>query len=426
MLMPTTETQIGPGTGKEVNIRKSPEPRYQLTFVQPPGILTSLRDGLRDLLRGPKISVPSKYYGGLARLPVTEMAPWWRDFPHQIKSLFEKPRDPISIFNRRQTNKRVLCGVVGAMVVGGGGAYLHRPSYIFLGIILGYALGQAVGTLLFKKRPYPPEIWRDYLPESGSWVNSVLVHVVMIAALILPYYIHELLHGPNTTTTAQIPPPVMLELPASPKQMGGGGGGGASERTPASKGRIPQFSKLQLAPPMVKVPILHPKISVPPTLLGPPQLKLPQMSITAQLGDPITGVPGPPSAGPGTGGGIGPGTGTGVGPGNGGGFGPGSGAGYGGGAYSVGGGVSAPIPIYQPEPPYSEEARKAKYQGTLVMWIVVDAQGRVTQEQIVKPLGMGLDQKALGTVKTWKFIPAKRNGTPVPVQVDVEVTFRLF
>ena len=423
--MPSTETQVGIGQTPPANAKAPPEPSFELTFVESPGILASLREGLHDLLHTPKVTVPAKYYAGQARLPVTEMPPWWRDLPNQIRFLFEKPRDEISVFNRAQAKKRALCGLLGAVILAGAGAYLHRPSYVFLGIVLGYALGEAVGSLIFKKREYPPEIWRDYLPESGSWVNSLLVHVILITALILPYYIHQWLQGPKTTTTAQIPPPVMLQLPPAPKQMGGGGGGGTRERTPASKGRIPQFSKTQLAPPMVKIPILHPKLPVPPTLLGPPQLKLPQMNLTAQLGDPF-GVPGPPSAGPGTGGGIGTGSGTGVGPGGGGGFGPGNTAGFGGGAYSVGGGVSAPIAIYKPEPPYSEEARKAKYQGSLVMWIVVDAQGRVVKEQIIKPLGMGLDQEALKTVKTWKFIPAKRNGVPVPVQVDVEVTFRLF
>jgi len=171
---------------------------------------------------------------------------------------------------------------------------------------------------------------------------------------------------------------------------------------------------------------LKPKLPVQPTLLGPPELKLPQMSPNAQWGDPLQGVPAPPSAGPGYGGGIGSGHGTGIGSGSGGGLGPGQGAGTGGGAYSVGGNVSAPIPIYKPEPPYSEQARKAKYQGTVVLWIVVDAQGAVQQAQVVKPLGMGLDENAVRTVKTWKFKPAMRNGTPVPVRVMVEVSFRLF
>ena len=86
----------------------------------------------------------------------------------------------------------------------------------------------------------------------------------------------------------------------------------------------------------------------------------------------------------------------------------------------------APIPIYKPEPPYSEEARKAKYQGTVVLWIVVDAQGNVSDARVVKPLGLGLDEKAVETVHTWKFKPAMRNGAAVPVRVMVEVSFRLF
>ncbi len=62
----------------------------------------------------------------------------------------------------------------------------------------------------------------------------------------------------------------------------------------------------------------------------------------------------------------------------------------------------------------------------MVLWIVVDAQGNVTDERVVKPLGLGLDEKAIEAVKTWKFKPAMRNGAPVPVRVMVEVTFRLF
>ena len=99
----------------------------------------------------------------------------------------------------------------------------------------------------------------------------------------------------------------------------------------------------------------------------------------------------------------------------------------GGGAYSVGGNVTAPIPIFRPDPPYSEEARKAKYQGVVVLLIVVDAQGNVLPDvRVVKPLGLGLDERAVDTVRTWKFKPGLRNNVAVPVRVMVEVTFRLF
>lgn len=94
--------------------------------------------------------------------------------------------------------------------------------------------------------------------------------------------------------------------------------------------------------------------------------------------------------------------------------------------YRVGGDVSEPVPIYKPDPPYSDEARKAKYQGTVVLWILVDATGAVTDCRVVKPLGFGLDEKSVETVSTWKFQPAMRDGEPVAVRVMVQVKFTLF
>jgi TonB family protein len=94
--------------------------------------------------------------------------------------------------------------------------------------------------------------------------------------------------------------------------------------------------------------------------------------------------------------------------------------------YTVGNGVTPPVPIEKPEPPYSEKARRFKYQGSVVLSIVVNAQGEVEQASVVKPLGLGLDQNALQSVRTWKFQPATLNDTPVPVRVMIEVSFRLF
>ncbi|MCL5005220.1 MAG: energy transducer TonB [Acidobacteria bacterium] len=397
------------------------------TLNESPGLLASLREGIREWRRSSKQSIPAEYYHGEAVLPVTEMRPWYRDFRSQIKTLFEKPNEPIGVFNRAQEKKRALCGAAAAIVGGGTAWALGGPSKIVLGLIAGYVVGEAIGVFVFKKRDYPPDIWQDYKLQRASYMNSFLVHTVVILAMVLPYYISRMLN-PVKPTNVQVVDisPYLPQLPASANKAGGGGGGGDRTPRPASKGKAPEFAKVQLAPPQVEMPKLKPLLPVQPTLLGPPELKLPQMAMNAQWGDPLQGVPGPPSAGPGFGGGIGSGEGTGIGSGKGGGLGPGEGAGTGGGAYSVGGNVSAPIPIYKPEPPYSEEARKAKYQGTCVLWIVVDAQGNVQQAQVVKPLGMGLDENALRTVKTWKFKPAMRNGVPVPVRVMVEVSFRLF
>ena len=122
---------------------------------------------------------------------------------------------------------------------------------------------------------------------------------------------------------------------------------------------------------------------------------------------------------------MGSGRGGGIGPGSGAGYGPGSGGNFGGGAYKIGGGVSAPSVIYKVEPEYSEEARKAKFQGTVVLYVVVDEKGNPRDLKVVRPLGLGLDQKAIEAVQKWKFRPGMKDGHPVPVQATIEVNFRL-
>ncbi|HBW19892.1 MAG TPA: energy transducer TonB [Actinobacteria bacterium] len=263
--------------------------------------------------------------------------------------------------------------------------------------------------------------------QKASWVNSVMVHTIALTLLLLPYILTRMWQPVKAATRSDVVDisPYLPMISPGTKKAGGGGGGGDRSPTPASKGAIPKFAKTQLAPPMAVIPNTAAQLQVAPTLVGPPELKLPQMSSNMNWGDP-NGVVGPASNGPGFGGGIGSGSGGGIGSGKGGGLGPGEGGGVGGGVYSVGGGVSAPIPIFKPEPPYSEEARKAKYQGTVVLFIIVDTAGNVSECRVIKPLGLGLDEKAMETVKTWKFKPALRNGTPVPVQVTVEVSFRLF
>jgi len=422
------------GAGQDMTTAGNPQsplvdssaPEYKLVQLESSFVLVSLVRQITQRLREPKLTVPEKYYRGEAALPVVEMRPWYRDLPNLFEALREKSSDPTDIFNRAQEKLRALVAATVAFAGAAGGWFTKGDVGLALGLIGGAALGRAVAVLCFKKREHPPDIWQDYKMQRASWINSLLVHVVALAALTLPFYILRMMQpvkASNTQTTILYTPPI-VSLPPEPKQMHGGGGGGDRTPTPASKGKIPEFVKQPLAPPMANVRNLIPKLPVPANLAGPP-LKLPEMATNLPWGDPKS-LPGPPSNGPGTGGGIGTGEGTGVGPGKGGGFGPGEGGGYGDGIYSVGGGVSAPIPIYKPEPAYSEEARKAKYQGVVVLWIVVDAQGNVTDARVVRPLGLGLDEKAVEAVHTWKFKPAMRNGSPVPVRASVEVTFRLF
>src|SRR5436190_1939732 len=131
----------------------------------------------------------------------------------------------------------------------------------------------------------------------------------------------------------------------------------------------------------------------------------------------------PPSATRSSGGGGGGG---GVGSGRGPGVGPGTGGGIGDGLYRVGGGVSAPRTLYAPDPEYSEEARRSRFQGSVLLALIVGPDGNPRELSIMRSLGLGLDEKALDAVRTWRFEPARKDGVPVAVQISVEVNFRLY
>ena len=91
----------------------------------------------------------------------------------------------------------------------------------------------------------------------------------------------------------------------------------------------------------------------------------------------------------------------------------------------VGGDVKPPKVVYDPDPQYSEAARRAHYQGTVVLWLVVEPNGMPDRIRVQRSIGIGLDEAAIDSVKTWRFQPATRNGQPVRVMIDVEVNFRL-
>ena len=227
-------------------------------------------------------------------------------------------------------------------------------------------------------------------------------------------------------TVELIAPSDLPVLEASKTRSGGGGGGGDRDKLQATQGRLPKQSMQQFTPPVVVVRNEHPKLVMDPTIVVPPQVHLAQPNLP-NLGDPLSHLPsGPPSNGTGSGGGIGSGNGGGVGSGEGPGFGPGHGGGTGGGAFRVGGGVSAPKAIYAPDPEYSEEARKAKYQGVCVLWLIVGPDGRPHDIRPARTLGLGLDEKAIEAVKNWRFEPAMKDGKPVAVMINVEVSFRLY
>jgi len=203
------------------------------------------------------------------------------------------------------------------------------------------------------------------------------------------------------------------------KTASGGGGGGARQLLDASKGKLPKPEPRQFTPPRVDT-IPNPKLPMAPSIIAPDDM--PNIH-ASNFGDPL-GHLGIPSNGIGSGGGIGIGTDGGDGPGHG----PGTGGadgGIGGGVYRIGGGVSAPSVMSKVEPEYSEEARRAKWQGTVVLSVIVDELGRPRNIRVFRSLGLGLDQKAVDAVSQWRFKPGRKDGKPVPVIATIEVNFRL-
>ncbi len=263
-----------------------------------------------------------------------------------------------------------------------------------------------------------------YEVRKGSFVASFLLNTLAAAALIAigSWVAHSSqAQNPITMSATDISPYILMP---SKRLAGGGGGGGDHDKLAASKGALPKSSLKQITPPEVVVRNETPKLVAEPTVVVPPEIKLPQASV---FGDPLAkALANLPSNGPGIGGGIGSGTGTGVGSGSGPGVGPGSGGGIGGGVYRVGGGVQPPKVLYDPDPDYSDAARRAKYQGTVVLWVVVGADGRPHEISVRRSLGMGLDEKAVEAVRRWKFDPAKKDGQAVAVQISIEVNFRLY
>jgi periplasmic protein TonB len=244
--------------------------------------------------------------------------------------------------------------------------------------------------------------------RSAAW--AVVAHV--FAILVIGY---------AATTNIHLAAPVKLQVTeltvppqASPRATAMGGGGGQRGPTPVTKGTPPKFAEQQIVPPKAP-PMIEPKIHIEPTIEVQQDVKmassLPQIGIASS---PLVGMS------------MGNGTGTGMGSGNGPGVGPGSGGNTGGGVKQIGGGVSAPVLVYGFEPEFSEEARKAKAAGNVLVNLWVDEKGYTTHVRVIRGIGMGLDERAVAAVKLYRFKPAMENGKPVTVEMNIEVTFHIF
>ena len=238
--------------------------------------------------------------------------------------------------------------------------------------------------------------------------QGVLLGLIVVLLRFVP---------PGTPSAGIIPHPNELPLVFS---GWGGGGGGNLEKAPASHGALPRASlNEQLVSPTVIVLKEMPRVPLQATVMVAPEVPLPH---GGQMGDPTSAISNILSNGPGGPGGIGSGCCNGVGPSEGPGFGTGPR-----GIYPAGvGRVTVPRLIYNPEPSFSDEARKSKTQGSVMLMLVVGADGRTYDIHVQSSLGMGLDEKAIEAVRRWRFEPARFNGQPVATRIAVEVNFRLY
>jgi protein TonB len=282
--------------------------------------------------------------------------------------------------------------------------------------------------LKLESKPIPvKDIWGFYsnwkVGALGAAGYYTLLFAIGVVVVLVGRRVVVLATTEKPTVTLVDPADLPLLKP-SKTAVGGGGGGGDRDVLQAKVGKLPKFSMTQITPPVVVIRNDHPKLAVEATIVIPPQVQLASNNMP-NLGDPMAHAI-LPSNGTGSGGGIGSGGGGGVGSGHGPGFGPGEGGGTGGGLFHVGGGVSAPRAIYQTEPEFSEEARKAKFQGVCTIALIVGVDGRPSDIHVQTSLGMGLDEKAIEAVKNWRFEPAMKDGHPVRVPIAIEVDFHLY
>jgi periplasmic protein TonB len=262
-----------------------------------------------------------------------------------------------------------------------------------------------------------PEIWSKDAQFTRVQALSIAVHVAILALVIgplLPRFAAPVGTKPNSEETAIDLSKYNLKMLSEAK--GPTGGGSSHDKTPADRGRAPKFAAMQLAAPLSH-PVMNPKIAMTPTVLGDPKITPPNVS-ALNWGNPLTAVLGN-SLGDKGGNGIGNGPGNGIGGGDDYGMGKASHpAGY--------GGYGRPECLYCPNAQFSDEAVQAKYQGVVLVNALITPDGRATDIQVVKSLGLGLDENAVAAVRTWRFKPATGpDGKPAAVVQTIEVEFRL-
>ncbi len=245
----------------------------------------------------------------------------------------------------------------------------------------------------------------------GSGVTAFALHVA--AVLLIALLVRQQVRFAAPERAAMMTE-LMTPVPARVLSRAMAGGGGQRGPAPVSRGHLPRLAEQQVVAPSVRA-IEQPKLAVEPTIVV-------QRDLTMASKLPDVGAPNSPVVGMS----MGNGAGTGLGSGYGAGLGPGSGGNAGGGVYHIGGGVSAPVLVYQVEPEFSEQARKAKVSGNVVVNLWVDAEGRPSHIRVIRGVGMGLDERAAAAVEQYRFKPAMAGGRAVAVEMNIEVDFQIF
>jgi protein TonB len=266
--------------------------------------------------------------------------------------------------------------------------------------------------LVLKSKPIavPDRMATKRSPASTGFAIGAHVLVILLIALFIASRVKVMAPAKDVATVIapQAPPPL------APKLEEAGGGGGQHDLAPVSKGRLPKLAQEQIVPPKAP-PTIPPKLAVVPTVVVQRNLDM-ATNAMPNLGVPSSSLKGVS---------LGNGTGSGIGSGNGAGIGPGSGGNTGGGIFHIGGGVSSPVVLYSVEPEFSEEARRAKFSGSVLVYLWVEADGKPSHVRVVRGIGMGLDQKAVDAVRQYRFKPAMKDGKPVPVDLYVDVNFQI-
>lgn len=257
--------------------------------------------------------------------------------------------------------------------------------------------------------------------EGGAQTVSVVAHALIIGGIFV-LMMHPAIQQkvcpdcekPPSTSIVYAPPEQRFGTPS----LGGGEGGGHRDPIPATSGEFAPHSSTALAPPRLP-DNAHPQLPIAQAILD---------KDAPELAPVVTNVGLPwmkdrnNSQGPGGPAGIGgaPGNRIGDGPGDE----PGEGTGPNGPYANV---LSRPVCSYCPTPIYTDEARKAKVQGTVTLEVLVGPDGRAAEVRISRGLGMGLDERAEQTIRGWKFVPARdANKHAVAAWVTIETIFRLF